>query len=101
MGNFGQKSSVFSSITGGEIDWGALVMQIATILIAIGTIVALIYIILSGLRIMTSEGNQTKLDTNRNRLLYVAVGLVVVAGAYVAWNFVLGFIGMEQIDMGF
>jgi tellurite resistance protein TehA-like permease len=88
-------------IQDGKINLAQLVAGVVTILIAVAIISALIYIVWSGFRIATSSGEKTKLTNARYKLIYALVGLVVVAGAFVIWQLILGAIGANNIDPGF
>lgn len=53
-------------------------------------IVAVIVIIIAGLRYTTSGGDSGKVTTAKNQILYAVVGLIVVAAAFAITNFVIG-----------
>jgi len=60
--------------------------------IVFGTLgaVALIIIIIAGIKFMTSQGNPEALAKARNTIIYAAVGLAVAIGAFSIVTFVVG-----------
>ena len=60
----------------------------STLLFLLGA-VAVIMIIFSGFKYVTSSGDQTKVASAKNTLMYSVVGLVVAVAAYAIVDFVL------------
>ena len=60
--------------------------------IVFGTLgaIALIIIIIAGIKFMTSQGNPEALAKARNTIIYAAVGLAVAIGAFSIVTFVIG-----------
>lgn len=56
----------------------------------VGGIVAVIIIIVAGVRFVTSSGNPDGVTKARNMLMYGIVGLVIVAVAFTITQFVIG-----------
>jgi hypothetical protein len=52
--------------------------------------IALIIIIIAGIKFMTSQGNPDALTKARNTIIYAAVGLAVAVGAFSIVTFVVG-----------
>ena len=52
--------------------------------------IALIIIIIAGIKFMTSQGNPEALAKARNTIIYAAVGLAVAIGAFSIVTFVIG-----------
>jgi hypothetical protein len=67
----------------------SIVHTIVNLLSAIVGIVAVIMIIVGGLRYITSGGNDTSVTGAKNTILYAIVGLVVVALAQIIVRFTL------------
>jgi len=66
--------------TGGFGDKGISVIQIATtLLFTLSIVLALVFIIYSGIQWAMSGGDKQKIQASRNRLIYSIVGLIVVA----------------------
>ena len=87
-----QKGINKSGGTGADNDAGALTGFIKTIvdilLFLIGAI-AVIMIIIGGIRYVTSNGDQGQVTGAKNTILYAIVGLVVAIMAYAIVNFVV------------
>ena len=71
--------------------WGAdgLLGNIIDILSVIGGIAAVIMIILSGLKFITSGDNPQEISSAKNMIIYAAIGLIVIASAQVIVRFFL------------
>jgi len=65
------------------------ISNIVDILSIIVGIVAVIMIIVGGFRYITSAGNQERVKTAKNTLIYAIIGLVIVALAQIIVAFVL------------
>jgi cytochrome bd-type quinol oxidase subunit 2 len=65
-----------------------LLTQIVNIFSAVVGVVAVVMIIVGGLRYITSGGDSGKVGTAKNTLIYAIIGLVVVALAQVIVHFV-------------
>ena len=63
--------------------------QITTILLFIIGAVAVIMLIIGGLRYVVSAGDASKVQEAKNTILYALVGIVVAILAYAAVNFVI------------
>lgn len=61
-----------------------------TLLSIIAGIIAVIMIMLAGLRFITSEGDSQKVSQAKNAMIYAAIGIVVVALAQLIVRFILG-----------
>ena len=66
-----------------------LVHTIINLLSAIVGIVAVVMIIVGGLRYITSGGNDTSVTSAKNTILYAIIGLVIVAMAQLLVRFTL------------
>jgi hypothetical protein len=66
-----------------------LVHSVINVLSAIVGVVAVVMIIVGGLRYITSGGNDTSVSGAKNTILYAVVGLVIVALAQIIVRFVL------------
>lgn len=66
-----------------------IVATIANFMAAIGGIIAVVVIMLSGLRLIMSGGDSAKLTQSRNAIIYAAAGIVVIVLARTIIGFVL------------
>lgn len=62
---------------------------INTLLFLVG-IIAVVVIIVNGIRFVTSNGNQDQVTSARNGIIYAVVGIVVAVMAYAIVRFILG-----------
>jgi cytochrome bd-type quinol oxidase subunit 2 len=69
--------------------FNALLRNIVNIFSAIVGIIAVIMIIVGGLRYVTSGGDSAKVSTAKNSIIYAIVGLVIVALSQLIVHFVL------------
>ncbi len=67
----------------------ALIHTVVNLLSAIVGVVAVIMIIVGGLRYITSGGNDTSVTSAKNTILYAIIGLIIVALAQILVRFTL------------
>ena len=68
---------------------GKLISQIATVVLSVLGIVAVLVIIIGGLMYVTSAGDAAKASRAKNMILYAIVGLAVSALAWAIVNFAI------------
>lgn len=76
---------------------GALATIILQTLISLAAVLAFIFIIISGIKIVTSGGDSKKLAGAQATLLYAIIGLIVTVLALVIVNFVQKFMGSNIV----
>ena len=76
-------------------DFGALATTIVTILISFAGAISLIYIVMAGIKFVTSSGDEKKLASASSSLTYAIIGLAVTILAFVILQIVQYFIGSE------
>jgi hypothetical protein len=59
------------------------------VLLTLAFVVSLIYVVLSGYRLVTSQGNEDQLGQAKKSLLWAVLGCALIAASYVALNFVV------------
>lgn len=74
---------------GGLGQFNRLIKRIINLLSVIVGVVAVIMIIVGGLRYITSGGSDTSVTGAKNTILYAIIGLIIVALAQVLVRFVL------------
>ena len=79
--------------TGKNCTLGATVKTVTDVLLFIVGAVAVITIILGGIRYVTSNGDSTQITAAKNTILYSVIGLVVALLAYAIVNFIIGQFG--------
>lgn len=66
-----------------------IIKTIVNVLIFLGAAVAVIMIVIGGMRYVSSGGDQNSVKTAKNTILYAIIGLIVMILAYAAVDFVL------------
>lgn len=66
-----------------------IIKTVINVLSAVGGMIAVILIIIGGVKYMTSGGDSNSASNARNTILYAVVGLIVVAFAQIIVQFVL------------
>lgn len=92
----GSKEAACSGVTLGNktckdtgTDLNKVISTVINLLSIIVAIAAVIMIIISGLRFITSNGDSSSVSSAKNGIIYALIGLVVVALAQVIVKFVL------------
>ncbi len=68
---------------------GGIITQITNVMLFIAGALAVIMIIVGGLRYAISGGNSAAITAAKNTILYALVGLIIAFLAFAAVNFVL------------
>lgn len=63
---------------------------IIEVLLFIAGVLAVIIIVVSGIKYMTANGNKSTIESAKSTLIYAVVGLIVVIAAYAIVEFILG-----------
>lgn len=63
--------------------------EVANILVFLVGAVAVIFIIIGGLRYVTSNGDSKQTEAAKNTILYAVIGLIVAIASYAIVNFVV------------
>jgi len=87
------KSEVTNGISsvndGNSTDLPSFITNIVNILLFLAGAIAVIVIIIGGIRYVMSSGDAGQVQSAKNTILYAVVGLVVVIMAYAIVNFVI------------
>lgn len=78
-----------SSTPSNGVNLDGAITAVINILSSVVGVVAVIMLIVAGIRFMTSGGNSSNVASARSTMIYAIVGLVVVAFAQLIVNFVL------------
>src|SRR6266849_1878485 len=70
---------------------GPIVGSVVNFIFLIAAIIALIYLVLGGIKWVTSEGDTKNVEAARNQIIAAAVGLGVTFLSYLIINLLLGF----------
>lgn len=74
-------------------DFGALATVVVKVLIAVAGVLAFIFIIISGIKIVTSSGDEKKLESAKSTLVYAIIGIIVALLALVMVNLIQRILG--------
>ena len=66
-----------------------LIQQLITTLLYIIGVIAVIVIIVGGIKYVTSDGDSSKVSSAKNTILYAVIGLVIAMLAFAIVNFVV------------
>lgn len=55
-----------------------IIPKVANIVAAVGGVIAVVFIMVNGITIMTSTGDSSKISKARDGLIYAAIGLIVI-----------------------
>lgn len=88
------RAEACKAIGGGGCDNGgdevSRVIKVAiNVLSAIGAVIAIITVIIGGMRYITSGGDSNNVSSAKNTIIYALVGLIIIAFAQVIVQFVL------------
>lgn len=85
----GNTNSEVCKSSGSDTNMNGIIKTITSTLLFLLGAVAVIMIIFSGFKYVTSSGDQARVASAKNTLMYSVVGLVVAVAAYAIVDFVL------------
>ncbi len=95
MANSNEVQQGINSVGGNEGgnragDFTSTITNIINLLLFIIGVISVIFIILGGIRFVTSQGDSSQVSSARNTILYAVIGLVVAMMAFAIVNWVVG-----------
>src|SRR3989344_5862222 len=85
-----------TQLQGGLQDSGKAILQTGLSLLFYGAaILAIVFILISGIQWITSSGDPGKISSAKKKLLYSIIGLIVVAEAFLIFNVVGGVLNKD------
>jgi|SRR3989338_6650631 len=80
---------------GGQATGGifAALMKVINALLAIAAIAAIIFIIVAGIRLIVSAGDEDQVAKGKRGILYAVIGLIVIILAFAIINFLRNVLG--------
>lgn len=90
-GTFSKLCGLNSNNLGGIVGGGV------GFLLAIAVIIALFYLVIGGIRWMTSGGDKAKVESARNHIIAALIGLVVAFLAFFIMNLALSLFGIKGL----
>lgn len=70
-----------------------VISTVVTLLFYVAAGLAIVYLIMGGIRWITSRGDKANVEAARKQIIAAIVGLVVVAGAFLILNIVFNILG--------
>lgn len=81
-------------------DATSLFQRVMTLIIVVGALLALYYLMMGAIGWITSDGEASKVEAARNKMLYAVVGLLVLASVWAIYRLVLTIsFGTDNIAM--
>ena len=82
----------FSAVTGNnaQATFGLVITRVTFWLVAIASVIAFIYLVVSGIQYITAGGDAEKATKARSGILNAIIGIVVIALAWVVVSFAAG-----------
>jgi len=74
----------------GTYDVPAILNNIINWVLGFAAAVAVIFLIIGGLRYITAGGNEDSIAAAKSTIMHAVLGLLVIVGSYVIVNFVIG-----------
>lgn len=78
---------------------GAVIGAAVTLLLIIAVIIALFFLILGGIRWITSGGDKGKVESARGTIIAAIIGLVIAFLAFFILSLALSFFGLSLTDL--
>ncbi len=76
-------------------DLGTFLHNVVTIIISIGTALALLYLFWGALDFIMSGGNQERNQTAKNKITNAIIGLAILAFIWIIWKVATYFLGLS------
>ena len=80
-------------------DLGQVIGFVETIAFMIAVLIALAFLILGGIKWITSGGDKDGVEGARNQIIAAVVGLIIVFLAFFILNLILGLFGMSLFNL--
>ena len=81
--------------TGGNASFNVILQSFITLFFVLGLLMSLVYLIWGGFNWIMSQGDKTKVQAARNRVIYAIIGLIVMFLAYVIINLIGSIFGVK------
>ncbi len=65
-------------------------ISVRDFLLAVGLVLIIIFLVLSGIKFLTSRGNESQVEEARKMLIWSIVGAIVLIGAFVILQMIIG-----------
>lgn len=74
---------------------GPLINNVVNLLFLVAAIIALVYLVLGGIKWITSEGDSKNVEAARNQIIAASIGLAVTFLSYLIIGVLLSFFGIS------
>lgn len=78
-------------------DVGQLISAVVGTLLIVAALLAFLYLILGGIKWITSGGDKAGMEEARNKITHAIVGLIIVGAAWAIMTLVQNFLGVSII----
>jgi hypothetical protein len=78
-------------------DVGQLISAIVGTLLIVAALLAFLYLILGGIKWITSGGDKAGMEEARNKITHAIVGLIIVGAAWASMTLIQNFLGVSII----
>lgn len=78
-------------------DIGKLISALVGTVLIIAALLAFLYLILGGIKWITSGGDKAGMEEARNKITHAIVGLIIVGAAWAIMSLVQNFLGVQII----
>lgn len=85
--------NAFCAITTG--DFGGIIGTAIIVIFIIAIVIALIWLVIGGIKWITSSGDSSKVEGARNQIIAAVIGLIIVFLSFFILNFVLSLFGLS------
>ncbi len=74
---------------------GGVIGSVVSFILFLAIFIAFIFLVIGGLKWMTSGGDKSAIESARNTIIAAIIGLVVAFLAYLIMSLILGFLGLS------
>lgn len=85
----------------GLTNTGNIISGLVSLFLIIGSIAALLYVIIGGVGWVISDGDKGKLEQARNKITQAVLGLIILAAAWAMWILLGKFLGIDFKNIPF
>ncbi len=80
-------------------NFGPIIGTVIIIMFIISIVIALIWLVIGGMKWITSSGDSTKVEGARNQIIAAVIGLIIVFLSFFILNFVLGMFNLSLMEL--
>jgi len=89
--------NAFCKITTG--DFGGIIGTAIIVIFIIAIVIALIWLVIGGIKWITSSGDSSKVEAARNQIIAAVIGLIIVFLSFFILSFVLRLFGLTLTNI--